>query len=205
MDEEVEYRNYLKRISQSPYNRNRRLENTDKKQIVKQSIVSRLIGENCCHTLVEFEVEFPQRYPCVELKQVHMSVKDLKFRVSKNKVLIQGDLFSSIDYKVYEGRALMWYRDAKQNAILGTIKSISASLPFTSHADIMGAQPGDEVEVKFAGIEESSGQSTLSRPFNLPNSDITLYKRLKQSVLAKICLKVLRQMVVPVNVGEIVE
>lgn len=205
MNDELEYRNYLNRIQNSRYNRNNKTDYTHKQIIEQQIILTKVITESSHCKLMEFDVDFPAKFPCIELRQVNASVKVMEIHVCEEKVIIKGTVSISVDYKVYEGKTSLWHSHTKQPALVGTVKNISSDIPFTSLVEIFGVKSGDDVQVAFAGIEDCSVNSKLDKPFCIPRTDIVLYRKLESSFLLKICLKILRQVTVPVRTSEIFE
>lgn len=196
MDEELMYRYYRDKTFYNYINKEEELKRTSER---RKMLVPEIIGKGCCNSLIEFQIDFPAKYPCMELKNTCMDVKELNFQVCKNKVIANGVLFYSADYKVYDGKAVLRCNCEKRDAFFGSIKNISAGIPFSCYTEVKGAQPHDDVRVVFAGVEGASDNNRLVMPFSLPGIRIKFYRGLMQSVLVKIEFMVLRQTTIPAD------
>ena len=197
MNEQLESRDYLRRIMAGP-SKSYRAADEIHIPSYKQMVVHKIIGQNSYHSLIEFEIDLPHMFPAIELKDTCIEVRDMSLKTCNDRVLVNGTLFCSVNYKTFEGKATLRFKGSSLKAVFGAIKNISASLPFSCIIDIPGTLPCDEVNVEFAGVEASSQSATLDRPYHSPRSNVTLYGSIRERVIVIVDLKVLRQTIVNV-------
>lgn len=161
--------------------------------------VPKTIGKNSCRKLIEFEIDFPKEFPAVELKDTSTQVSDLNFKVCKDIVIVDGVLHKSISYKTFEGTYSYKYRGFSERALYGTLKNLSLSLPFSCFLEVSGAGPCDEIAVSFAGVEDSCESDVLGSPFIAPGSEVKVYRSLKEKVVVRVDLRVLRQVYIKMS------
>lgn len=164
--------------------------------------VPEVIGRNYCQTLVECVIPFPHQYPAIEIKDIQKTVKDLIIHVCKDKVLINGILHKNINYKTYESDCDFDYCCGKYDSFYGSIRHIGVNIPFACFIEVPGACPGDDFEVEFAGVEDCCEIDILEDPEQLPKSCMKAYKKLREKVIVKIDLKVLRHIQITVKPEE---
>lgn len=159
----------------------------------KKSIkVPEVIGRNSTQVLIESVIAFPECFPAVEIKDVVKKVKDLSVHVCKNKVLINGVLHKNINYKTFEGEI----KCGKLDTFFGDVKHIGVDMPFAAYIDVPGAKPGDKYQIEFAGVEDGCEVDILEDP--IPKCSVKAYKKLREKVIVKIDLKVLREVQITV-------
>lgn len=154
--------------------------------------VPEVIGRNRCQTLVESVIPFPSRYPAVEIKDIHKEVRNLIVHVCKDKVLINGILHKNINYKTFEGNMDYGLCDDKYDSFYGSVRHVAVNIPFACFIEIPGAQPGDDYQIEFAGVEECCEVDILEEPFPVSKLNVLAYKRLREKEIVKIDIKVLR-------------
>lgn len=160
--------------------------------------VPEVVGRNSCQVLLECTVPFPCQYPAVEIKDVMKNVKDLFIKVCKNKVLINGILHKNINYKTFED-SMKDKCDCHYNTFYGDVKHVSVEIPFNCFIEVPGAMPGDDYQIEFAGVEDCCEVDILEEPFCVPSTNVIAYKKVKEKVIVKIDLKVLRYVQITVK------
>ena len=161
--------------------------------------VPEVIGKNYCQVLLETEIPFAPGYPAMEIKDILKEVKELIFSVCTDKVLVNGILHKNINYKTYENACKIKCNCDDIDVIYGNLKHVSVNLPFSSYIDIPGARQGDSVEVEFAGVEDCCELDMLKDPYFVKGCETPVYKKLKEKVIVKVEVKVLRP--VQITVG----
>ncbi|AEY67805.1 DUF3794 domain-containing protein [Clostridium sp. BNL1100] len=160
--------------------------------------VPEVIGRNNCQTLVECVIPFPEQYPAVEIKDIHKEVRDLIVHVCKNKVLINGILHKNINYKTYEGKCDFYCGYQKYDSYYGDVRHVAVNIPFACFIEVPGARPGDDFEIEYADVEDSCEIDILEDPI-WEKGSVKQYKKLREKVIVKIDLKVLRHIQITVK------
>jgi hypothetical protein len=160
--------------------------------------VPEVIGRNSCQVLVECVIPFPEQYPAVEIKDIQKEVRDLIVHVCKNKVLINGILHKNVNYKTYEGNSDFYYCYQKYDSYYGDVRHVAANIPFACFIEIPGACPGDDFQIEFADVEDTCEVDILEDPCS-EKGHVKEYKKLREKVIIKIDLKVLRHVQITVK------
>lgn len=165
------------------------MEKIKEKKCVK---VPEVIGRNYTQILLENEIPFAPGCPALEIKDIMKEVKELILSVCRDKVLINGKLHKNINYKTFENIGRIKCHCEDLDVIYGNVKHVSVSIPFSGYIDIPGARLGDTVEVEFAGVEDCCELDILKDPYYVRGCAVPVYKKLKEKVIVKIEVKVLR-------------
>ncbi|WP_024832298.1 DUF3794 domain-containing protein [Ruminiclostridium josui] len=169
-----------------------------KKLSEKCIMVPEVIGRNICQTLVECVVPFPEQYPAVEIKDIQKEIRDIIVHVCKNKVLINGILHKNINYKTYEGKSDFYYACQRYDSFYGDVRHVAVNIPFACFIEIPGARPGDDYEIEYADVEDSCEIDILEDPI-WQKGAVTQYRKLREKVIVKIDIKVLRNVQITVK------
>lgn len=161
--------------------------------------VPEVIGRNHCQILLETEIPFAPGYPALDIKDIMKDVRDLVMSVCTDKVLINGKLHKNINYKTFDctGRVKCHCEDLE--VVYGDVRHVGIDIPFAGYIDIPGARPGDYVEVEFAGVEDACELDMLKDPCYVRGCKYPVYKKLKEKVIVKIDVKVLRPVQITVD------
>ncbi|MCX8131802.1 MAG: DUF3794 domain-containing protein [Clostridia bacterium] len=165
---------------------------------VKCIKVPEVIGRNDCQVLLECVIPFPCNYPAVEIKDIMKEVRNLFIKVCKNKVLINGILHKNINYKTFED----YYKDkcdCSYDTYYGSVKHIGVDIPFSCFIEVPGARPGDDYQVEFAGVEDDCEVDILEDPIRVCDGGVIAYKKVREKVIVKIDLKVLRHVQITIK------
>lgn len=160
-----------------------------KKPVAKKKCirVPEIVGRNSSQVLIESVIPFPELFPAVEIKDIKKEVKSLLVHVCKNKVLINGVLHKNINYKTFEGGM----KCGKLDTFYGDVRHVGVDIPFATYIDMPGAKPGDKYQIEFAGVEDDCEIDILEDP--IPKCSVKAYKKLREKVIVKIDIKVLRE------------
>jgi len=161
--------------------------------------VPEVIGKNYCQILLENEIPFAPGCPAMEIKDIMKEVKELILSVCTDKVLINGKLHKNINYKTLESTGKYKCGCEDLDLSYGSVKHVSVDIPFSGLIDIPGARPGDTVEVEFAGVEDCCEIDMLKDPYFTKGCKIPVFKKLKEKVIVKIEVKVLRHVQITVD------
>ncbi|MDQ2085856.1 DUF3794 domain-containing protein [Herbivorax sp. ANBcel31] len=165
-----------------------------KKTLRKCIKVPEVVGRNSSQVLIESVIPFPDLFPAVEIKDIKKEVKDLRVHVCKNKVLINGVLHKNINYKTFEGEV----KCGKLDTFFGDVKHVGVDIPFATYIDVPGAKPGDKYQIEFAGVEDECEVDILEDPVTLVKCTVKAYRKLREKVIVKVDLKVLREVQIAV-------
>ena len=124
-------------------------------------------------------------------------VRNLIVKVCKNKVIINGILHKNINYKTFED-SLKDKCDCAQDTFFGSVKHLSLNIPFSCFIEVPGARCGDDYQIEFAGVEDDCEIDILEDPVTI-GEHVTGYKKLREKVIVKIDLKVLRHVQITVR------
>ena len=160
--------------------------------------VPEVIGRYSCQTLVECVIPFPEQYPAVEIKDIHKEVRDLIVHVCKNKVLINGILHKNINYKTFEGKSDFYYCYQKYDSYYGDVRHVAVNIPFACFIEVPGARPGDDYQIEYADVEDTCELDILEDPCQSKGT-VKEYKKLREKVIVKVDLKVLREVQITVK------
>ena len=161
--------------------------------------VPEVIGRNYCQVLLEQEIPFAPGYPALEIKEITKEVRELILSVCPNKVLINGKLHKNISYKTLDNVGKYKCNCSDIDIAYGDVRHVAVDIPFSGYVEIPGAMPGDQVEVEFAGVEECCELDMLLDPYFPKCSKVPVFKKLKEKVIVKIDLKVLRPVQITVD------
>lgn len=166
-----------------------------KKPILKKKCIKvpEVVGRNSSQVLIESVISFPELFPAVEVKDITKEVKSLLVHVCKNKVLINGVLHKNINYKTFEGEM----KCGKLDTFFGDVRHVGVDIPFATYIDVPGAKPGDKYQVEFAGVEDGCEIDILEDP--IPKCSVKAYKKLREKVVVKVDIKVLREVQITVS------
>ncbi|MCR4434627.1 MAG: DUF3794 domain-containing protein [Clostridiales bacterium] len=161
--------------------------------------VPEVIGKNSCQILLETEIPFPAGAPALEVKDIVKEVKELVLSVCKDKVLINGKLHKNINYKTLQSTGKIKCNCNDLDVAYGELKHVSIWIPFSGYMDVPGAMPGDTVEVEYAGAEDCCEIDILKDPCHIKGCEYPVYRKLKEKVIVKIEVKVLRPVQITVD------
>jgi hypothetical protein len=161
--------------------------------------VPEVIGRNHCQILLETDIPFAPNYPALEIKDIMKDVKDLIMSVCTDKVLLNGKLHKNINYKTFDctGRVKCHCEDLE--VVYGDVRHVGIDIPFAGYIEVPGARSGDYVEVEFAGVEDACELDILKDPFYIRGCKYPVYRKLKEKVIVKIDVKVLRPVQITVE------
>lgn len=193
-DDYKKYDCYKKDDDYKKYDDYKKDDDYKKKPVFKKKCIKvpEVIGRNSTQVLIESVICFPEHFPAVEIKDIIKKVKNLSVHVCKNKVLINGVLHKNINYKTFEGEI----KCGKLESFFGDVKHIGVDMPFATYIDVPGAKPGDKYQIEFAGVEDGCEVDILEDP--VPKCSVKAYKKLREKVIVKIDLKVLREVQITV-------
>lgn len=154
--------------------------------------VPEVIGRNHTCVLLEQEIPFAPGYPALEIKDITKEVKDLVLSVCKDKVLINGKLHKNINYKTLETTGKYTCSCNDIDIAYGDVRHVHVAIPFSAYVEVPCARPGDNVEIEFAGVEDNCELDILIDPCYVKGCDLPVFKKVREKVLVKIDLKVLR-------------
>lgn len=161
--------------------------------------VPEVIGRNHCNLLLEQDIPFPPTHPAFEIKDVTKDVKDLILQVCRDKVLINGKLHKNINYKTLETCCKHPCHCEEIDIAYGDLRHAHVVIPFNAYIEVPGARPGDNVEIEFAGVEDDCELDILMDPCFVKGCEMPVYKKVREKVLVKIDLKVLRPVQVTID------
>jgi len=165
--------------------------------------VPKVVGRNDTQILVEAVIPFPPEYPAVAIKDIQKEVKDLKIFVCNDKVLINGVLHKNINFKTFEDELEKVCKCEFIDVYFGNVMHVGADIPFAGFIEVPGAKKGDGFQVEFAGVEDCCEVDILEDPVCVKeDKSITAFKRLREKVIIKIDLKVLREVQITVKPEE---
>lgn len=165
--------------------------------------VPKVIGRNQTQILIEAVIPFPPEYPAVEIKDIQKEVRNLRIFVCKDKVLINGILHKNINYKTFEKELEPGCRCDFTDGYYGDVRHVGVNIPFAGFIEIPGAKKGDDFQVEFAGVEDCCEVDILENPVCPSKAKtVTAYRSLREKVIVKIDLKVLREVQITVKPEE---
>lgn len=175
----------------------------DKKKERKICIkVPEVIGRNDTEILVEAVIPFPPESPAVEIKDVQKEVRDIKIFICKNKVLINGVLHKNINFKTFEEHLENVCKCEDITGFFGDVRHVAVNIPFAGFIEVPGARAGDDFQVEFAGVEDMCEVDILEDPVILSKENIVAFKKVREKVIVKIDVKVLREVQITVKPEE---
>ncbi len=179
-----------------PYVNSCFMEPMKEKKCVK---VPEVIGRNYCQILLEQEIPFAPNYPALEIKDIDKDVKDLILSVCKDKVLVNGKLHKNINYKTYDSSGCFKCGCEEYDVIFGDVRHVHVCIPFSGFIEVPGARPGDNIEIEYAGVEDLCELDILKDPCYVKGLAQPVFKKLKEKVIVKIEVKVLRPVQITVE------
>lgn len=154
--------------------------------------VPEVIGRNHCNVLLEQDIPFAPGYPAFEIKDITKVVTDLVLQVCKDKVLINGKLQKNINYKTLECCSKFNCNCTDINVSYGDVRHVHVAIPFNAYIEVPGARIGDSVEIEYAGVEDDCELDILMDPCYVKGCEAPVYKKVREKVIVKIDVKVLR-------------
>jgi len=164
--------------------------------------VPEVVGRNDTQILVEAVIPFPPEFPAVEIKDIKKEVRNLRIFVCKNKVLINGILHKNINYKTFEEKLENVCKCDSIDGFFGDVRHVAVNIPFAGFIEIPGARPGDDFQVEFAGVEDECEVDILEDPIEIFKDCVVAFRQLREKVIVKIDLKVLREVQITVKPEE---
>lgn len=162
--------------------------------------VPEVVGRNSTQILLETIIPFPPQFPAIEIKDISKEVKDLEIFVCTNKVLINGILHKNINYKTFEGNCE--HDCCTPDTYFGSVRHVGINIPFSAFVEIPGARHGDDFEIEFAGVEDNCEFDKLIDPVHVCKDKMHAFSKLREKVVVKIDLKVLRHIQITVKPEE---
>lgn len=161
--------------------------------------VPEVIGRNCCQILLETEIPFDPRCPALEIKDITKEVTELDLCICKDKVLVNGKLHKNINYKTLDTCGKVKCCCNELDLYYGDVKHVSVTIPFNGYINLPGARPGDKCEVEFAGVEDGCEEDVLIDHCYIKGFAPRVYKKVREKVIVKIDVKVLRHVQITVD------
>ncbi|TYQ13227.1 UNVERIFIED_CONTAM: uncharacterized protein DUF3794 [Acetivibrio alkalicellulosi] len=157
--------------------------------------LNEIIQKRSFQTLVEFELPFPTELPAFKTIDSTTKLDNIKFNIIKGGVIVDGEILKEIRYLSHEGKYIFKYKNEEVNSYYGSIKMISAKIPFSYYAIIDDIKCDDIVEID-CGKEDSEVVDILSKPFICNCCGENIYKSLSEKLIVIINIRVLRKKIV---------
>jgi hypothetical protein len=85
------------------------------------------------------------------------------------------------------------------DGFFGDVRHVAVNIPFAGFIEVPGARPGDDFQVEFAGVEDECEVDILEEPVEVFEDCIVAFRKLREKVIVKIDLKVLREVQITVK------
>ena len=200
MERDPQYKTYYEYLAKIGRVQNHNF-STQKKAISKKNEeapvkhcidVPKVIGSNNCRKLIEYILPFPIQFPAISILESVSEVRNIKTNPCTDGVFIEGTLLKLFTYQTCDGTFKYMYSNLKHQGLCGSIRFISAELPFSCFINIPGTKSGDTVNIKYSGVDESLKFYSLEEPVSRTENIYKEFKKLNAKDMLELEVEVTR-------------
>lgn len=143
----------------------------------------------------EYEIPFPPKYPALKINESITKLDNLKCTVFKSGILVEGDIQKEIVFFTPENKYMIRYKNKQSDTCFCSVKSIITKIPFKCFGEFNKIDKEHMVEIESADVDREDVVDILSKPFTCPICGEKLYKTLKEKIIIKISIILLKKAV----------
>lgn len=142
---------------------------------------------------LECEIPFPLKYPALKINDSITKLDNLKCTRFKSGLLIEGEVQKEIVFYTPENKYLFKYKNKQLDTCFSAIKSITTKIPFKCFNEINKIDKEHVIEVESADVDKEDVVDILSKPFKCSICGEKLYRLVKEKIIIKISIIVLKK------------
>ncbi|MDQ2085855.1 hypothetical protein RBH29_05315 [Herbivorax sp. ANBcel31] len=161
-----------------------------RKKSKKLKELNEIVEKKSTTKFIEYEIFFPPKFPALKINENITKLKNLKCIKFKSGILVEGTVLKEIVFFSPESR---YIKKNRLNTCFSSLKSIVTNVPFSCFIEINNVYKDDIVQFEFAGVDENDVVDILSKPFMCSECGEKLYRALKEKIIIKISIMLLRK------------
>ncbi|HHX17819.1 MAG TPA: hypothetical protein GX727_03040 [Clostridium sp.] len=165
----------------------------NKKASKKVKELNEIVEKKSFTKFFEYEIPFPLKYPALKINESITKLDNLKCTVFKSGILVEGDIQKEIIFFTPENKYMVRYKNRQLDTCFCSIKSITTKIPFQCFGEFNKIDKEYTAEIEIADVDREDVVNILSQPFTCSVCGENLYRTLKEKIIIKISIILLKK------------